>query len=377
MHWKELLHDPQLSGYGEVAPPIFQNSLFAFDSVAEFEEAMNQGSRPVYTRISNPTVQTFERKIAELEGAEAAVAFSSGNAAMAALLFSLLESGDKVVAATPVYAGTYGLLTKMLPKLGVKTELIDGKDTDALIAALPGAKILLLETPASYTFELQDLEPLTAAAREAGALSVIDNTYGAGVYLRPLEHGVDVVVHSATKYISGHSDVVAGVVAGPREVAQQVRSQGLVFLGAKLAPFEAWLLVRGLRTLELRLERHQESALKVARFLENHPKVKRVLHPGLDSFPQRDLAQKYLRGTGGIFSFEVEDGRAARKLADALELFRIGVSWGGHESLVLPLASQPRVVASYAFPEGMVRVFVGLEPADALIADLDRALAAI
>jgi len=377
MHWRELLHDPSLSEYGEVAPPIFQNSLFAFDTVAEFEAAMNQGSRPVYTRISNPTVQTFERKIAELEGAEAAVAFSSGNAAMAALLFSLLEAGDRVVAATPVYAGTYGLLTKMLPKLGVTADLIDGKDTEALIAALPGAKVLLLETPASYTFELQDLEPLTAAAREAGVLSVIDNTYGAGVYLRPLEHGVDVVVHSATKYISGHSDVVAGVVAGPREIAQQVRSQGLVFLGAKLAPFEAWLLIRGLRTLELRLARHEESTLEVARFLENHPKVKRVLHPGLNSFPQRELAKKYLRGSGGIFSFEVADGQAAKALADALELFRIGVSWGGHESLVLPLASQPRVVASYAFPEGMVRLFVGLEPAAALIADLDQALAQI
>jgi len=375
MDWQELLHDPPLSGFGEVAPPIFQNSLFAFETVAEFEEAMNRGGRPVYTRITNPTVMTLERKIAELEGAEAAVAFSSGNAAMAALLFSLLQAGDRVVAATPVYAGTYGLLTGMLPKLGVSTELIDGKDTEALLAALPGARILLLESPTSYTFELQDLEPLTAAAREAGVLSVIDNTYGAGVYLRPLEHGVDVVVHSATKYISGHSDVVAGVVAGPAEVMRQVRGQGLVFLGAKLAPFEAWLLVRGLRTLELRLARHQDSALEVARFLESHPRVRRVLHPGLESYPQRELARKYLRGTGGIFSFELADGDAARKLADGLELFRIGVSWGGHESLVLPLAAQPRVVSSYSFPEGLVRVFVGLEPAPALIADLEQALA--
>ncbi|WP_457630889.1 trans-sulfuration enzyme family protein [Oceanithermus sp.] len=377
MDWQELLHDPPLSGFGEVAPPIFQNSLFAFETVAEFEEAMNRGGRPVYTRITNPTVMTLERKIAELEGAEAAVAFSSGNAAMAALLFSLLQAGDRVVAATPVYAGTYGLLTGMLPKLGVSTELIDGKDTEALLAALPGARILLLESPTSYTFELQDLEPLTAAAREAGVLSVIDNTYGAGVYLRPLEHGVDVVVHSATKYISGHSDVVAGVVAGPAEVMRQVRGQGLVFLGAKLAPFEAWLLVRGLRTLELRLARHQDSALEVARFLESHPRVRRVLHPGLESYPQRELARKYLRGTGGIFSFELADGDAARKLADGLELFRIGVSWGGHESLVLPLAAQPRVVSSYSFPEGLVRVFVGLEPAPALIADLEQALARI
>ncbi len=374
MHWEKLLHDQALSEFGEVTPPIFQNSLFSFATVAEFEEAMNQGTRPVYTRIANPTVRVFERKVAELEGAADAVAFASGNAAMAALLFSLLEAGDRVVAATPVYAGTYGLLTRMLAKLGVRADLIDGKDTAALIAALPGAKVLLLESPTSYTFELQDLEPLTAAAREAGVLSVIDNTYGAGVYLRPLEHGVDVVVHSATKYISGHSDVVAGVVAGPTEITHQVRSQGLVFLGGKLAPLEAWLLVRGLRTLELRLDRHQQSALTVARFLEAHPKVARVIHPGLESYPQRELAEKYLRGTGGLFSLELADGAAAKRFADALELFQIGVSWGGHESLVLPLAAQPRVVASYEFPEGLVRLFVGLEPAQVLIADLERAL---
>ncbi|WP_293173690.1 aminotransferase class I/II-fold pyridoxal phosphate-dependent enzyme [Oceanithermus sp.] len=375
MPWENLLHDEPLSAFGEVTPPVFQTSLFAFPDTNAFEHAMTSGERPVYTRIANPTVRVFERKVAVLEGTEDAVAFASGNGAMAAALFSLLGAGDRVVATAPVYAGTHGLLEKLLPRFGVEVTWVDGKDTEAVIAALPGARLLLLESPTSYTFELQDLDPLTAAARAEGVLSVIDNTYGAGVYLRPAEHGVDLVVHSATKYFSGHSDVVAGVVAGPEALVRRIRSQGLVFLGAKLAPWEAWLLVRGLRTLTLRLERHQSSALEVARYLEGHPKVQRVLHPGLDTYPQRALAKKYLHGTGGLFSFEVADGRAAKRLADALEHFRIGVSWGGHESLVLPLASQPRVAEAYAFPEGLVRVFVGLEPPEVLIADLERALA--
>ncbi len=375
MDWETLLSEEPLSPFGEVTPPVFQTSLFAFPDTDTFERAMTRGEHPVYTRIANPTVRVFERKVAAIEGTEDAVAFASGNGAMSAALFSLLGAGDRVVATAPVYAGTHGLLEKLLPRFGVEVTWVDGKDTEAVIAALPGARLLLLESPTSYTFELQDLEPITAAARAEGVLSLIDNTYGAGVYLRPAEHGVDLVVHSATKYFSGHSDVVAGVVAGPKALVRQIRSQGLIFLGAKLAPWEAWLLVRGLRTLALRLERHERSALEVARYLEDHPKVRRVLHPGLDSFPQRALAKKYLRGTGGIFSFEVADGRAAKRLADALEHFRIGVSWGGHESLVLPLASQPRVAAAYAFPEGLVRVFVGLEPPEALIADLEQALA--
>ncbi len=371
-----LLHEPSLSGFGEVAPPVFQNSLFAFATSAEFEAAMKSGEKPVYTRISNPTVRAFEKKVAALEGAEDALAFASGNAAMTAVLFTFLKSGDRVVAATPVYAGTYGTLTKLLPKFGVGVDFVPGTDTAALQAALPGARMLLLESPTSYTFELQDLDPLTKSAREHGVLSVIDNTYGAGVYLRPLRFGVDLVVHSATKYFSGHSDVVAGAVTGSKNLLDEVRSLGTVFLGAKLAPWEAWLLVRGLRTLQLRLQRHEATALELARYLDSHPKVKRVLHPGLSGHPQNGLAKKYLEGTGGLFSIELKDEKAARAFSDALNLFAIGVSWGGHESLVLPLASQPRVREAYGFPPGLVRLFAGLEPAEALKQDLEQALAA-
>ena len=369
-----LLHEASLSPFGEVAPPVFQNSLFAFATTAEFEAAMEGGERPVYTRIGNPTVRVFEEKVRALEGTEDALAFASGNAAMAAVLFSLLQAGDRVVAATPVYAGTYGMLTKLLARFGVEVDFVPGSDTEALVAALPGARVLLLESPTSYTFELQDLSPLTEAARAEGVLSVIDNTYGAGIYLRPKRFGVDLVVHSATKYFSGHSDVVAGAVAGPKALLDRIRSLGTVFLGAKLAPWEAWLLVRGLRTLELRLARHQATALELARYLEAHPRVRCVLHPGLDSYPQRELAVRYLEGTGGLFAVELAGEAEARAFADALERFAIGVSWGGHESLVLPLAAQPRVRAAYGFPGGLVRLFVGLEPPEALRDDLEHAL---
>lgn len=373
----DLLHEPPLTPFGEVVPPVFQNSLFTFATTAEFEEAMRRGDRPVYTRIANPTVRAFEQKVAALEGTEDALAFASGNAAMAAALFSALEAGDRVVVATPVYAGTYGMLTKLLARFGVRADLVRGADTEALLAALPGARVLLLESPTSYTFELQDLSPLTKAAREHGVLTVIDNTYGAGVYLRPARFGVDLVVHSASKYFSGHSDVVAGAVAGPKALIERIRVLGTVFLGGKLAPWEAWLLLRGLRTLRLRLERHQATALELARFLEGHPKVRRVLHPGLASHPQHDLAGRYLEGTGGLFSIELADEKAARRFADALERFAIGVSWGGHESLVLPLAAQPRVREAYGFAPGLVRLFAGLEPVDELRQDLEQALAQV
>lgn len=370
----DLLHEPPLTPFGEVVPPVFQNSLFAFATTADFEAAMQSGDRPVYTRISNPTVRVFEEKVSALEGTEDALAFASGNAAMAAVLFSLLRSGDRVVAATPVYAGTYGLLTKLMPRFGIEVDLVPASDTVALIGALAGARMLLLESPTSYTFELLDLTPLCNAARENDVLTVLDNTYGAGVYLRPARFGVDLVVHSGTKYFSGHSDVVAGVVAGPKDLLDQVRAFGTVFLGAKLAPWEAWLLVRGLRTLELRLERHLATALELARYLERHPKVKRVLHPGLENHPQHELAKRYLDGTGGLFSLELAGEEEARAFADALERFAIGVSWGGHESLVLPLAAQPRVRAAYGFAPGLVRLFAGLEPAEALKRDLEQAL---
>ncbi len=354
--------------FGEAAPAIFQTSLFAFDTAEAFEQAVREGA-PYYTRGKNPTVRAFEAAVARLEGAEDARAFSSGMGAIAAVLFAFLLPGDRVVATAPIYAGTKSLLSGLLQEFGVATTFVPAGDTAAILEAIPGARLVLLESPASYTFELVDLEPVAEAARAAGAVTAIDATYTAGVLAHPLAHGIDLVIHSASKYFSGHSDVVAGVVAGPKALIERLK-EPYMLLGAKLAPFEAWLLVRGLRTLELRLARHRANAEAAARFLKAHPRVRRVFdatdHP---------LAEKYLTGGASMLSLELESEAAARRFVNRLRLFKVGVSWGGFESLALPLALQPRIARAYRFPPGMVRLHLGLEPTEAILADLEQALA--
>jgi len=360
------LYDEPL--FGEAAPAIFQTSLFGFDSVEDFEAAVHRGL-PYYTRGKNPTVALFEREVARLEEAEAARAFASGMGAIAAALFAFLKPGDRVVANRPVYAGAHNLLTGILKRFGVETTFVDTRDTEGILKAIPGARLLYLESPASYTFEVLDLEPIAEAAHAEGALVLIDATYTAGVLAKPLKHGADLVLHSASKYFSGHSDVVAGVAAGRAELIDAL-NEPYMLLGAKLAPFEAWLLIRGLRTLELRLARHRETAAQAAALFKNHPAVRKVYWAEDDP-----LAKKYLKHGASLVSIELEDEAAARTFADRLKHFKVGVSWGGHESLVLPLFAQPRVARAYGFPKGLVRIHFGLEPAELLLADLEAALA--
>ncbi len=368
-----LLHDEESAVFGEAAPAIYQTSLFAFDSAEAFEVAAQDTERPFYTRGTNPTVRLLERKIAALEKTEDARAFSSGMGAIAATLFAFLKPGDRVVATTPVYAGTHALLTGLLRRFGVTTEFVPATDTEAILKALPGAKLLYLESPASYTFEVVDLEPLTRAARALGIVSVIDATYTAGLLSRPHEWGVDLVVHSASKYFSGHSDTIAGVVAGSRSHLKAIR-ETYMLLGAKLAPYEAWLVVRGLRTLPLRLERHAKNAEAAAAFLAEHPAVKRVYYPTLPADPSYPLAQKYLKRGASLVGVELLDEDAARRFVNRLRTFKIGVSWGGHESLAMPLALQPRVARAYRFPGGFVRLHVGLDEVGRVLEDLEQAL---
>jgi len=353
--------------FGEAAPAIFQTSLFGFDTVEEFERALREGA-PYYTRGQNPTVARFEAEVARLEGAEAARAFSSGMGAIAAALFAFLRPGDRVVANRPVYAGSHSLLTGILQRFGVETTFVETRNTEGILRAIPGARLLYLESPASYTFEVLDLVPIAEAAHAEGALVLVDATYTAGVLARPLEAGADLVLHSASKFFSGHSDVVAGVAAGRAELVGALR-EPYMLLGAKLAPFEAWLLLRGLRTLELRLKAHRETAARAAELLKAHPAVRRVYWAEDDP-----LAEKYLKHGASLVSIELADAAAARAFADGLRHFKVGVSWGGHESLVLPLFAQPRVARAYGFPGGMVRLHFGLEPAEVLLTDLEQAL---
>lgn len=379
-----LAHD-EPADFRAVVPPIHQTSLFTFGSFEEMEKAFS-GAEPrfVYTRVGNPTTAHFEAKVAALEGGETARAFGSGMAAISSAVLSHVRAGDRIVCVNHVYPDAFKLFTRMLPNFGVEVGFVDGRDSGAVIQALPGATLLYLESPTSLTFELQDLRALTDAAKAEGVVTLLDNSWATPLYQQPLKHGIDFVVHSASKYLSGHSDVVAGIVVGSYEMIDHIDALATPLLGGKLAPLEAWLLVRGLRTLPLRLAHQGANALELAARLETHPLVQRVHHPLLPSHPQHDVARRYLSGPAALFSFEVRaSGDEIARFVNALHLFRLGVSWGGHESLVFPAVlghvqqGEPNSYVQFEVPKNLVRLSVGLEDRDELWADLEQALAMI
>jgi cystathionine beta-lyase/cystathionine gamma-synthase len=373
-----LAHDRRFAE-GAVVPPIFQTSLFTFES---YDQALRtfagEERRPVYSRVGNPTVAELEAKLAALEGAEAARGFASGMAAISGAILANVRAGERIVAVRHLYPDTYRLMEILLPRLGIRTAYVDGADPAAVAAALPGASLLYLESPTSWLFETQELARLAELARRHGALTLIDNSWATPIFQKPLRHGVDLVVHTASKYISGHSDTVAGVVAGRRELIDRLDATVVPYLGAKLSPFDAWLLIRGLRTLELRLAAHERQALAVARWLEARLEVTRVRHPALEG----RVDGLELSGSSGLFSVELREDLVIERFVDALRLFKLGVSWGGHESLVFPAEITLRQAggASSAQAFGVsprtVRLHVGLERVQDLIGDLEQALVA-
>lgn len=370
-----LAHDEPFPG-GAVVPPIYQTSLFTFDSYAEMADVFaGRSTKPIYSRGNNPTVMEFESKIAALEGAEAARGFSSGMAAISSTVLAFVGSGERIVAVRNCYGDAYRLFERLLPHLGIKVDYVDGSDPDAVKAALPGAAMLYLESPTSMMFELQELEVLTALAKAQGIVTVIDNSWATPLFQKPILHGVDIVMHSASKYLGGHSDTVAGVVAGSAEHIRRINERTYPYLGAKLSPFEAWLLLRGLRTLPLRLPHHMKSALVIAERLKGHAHVERVNHPAFSNHPGKAT----LIGYSGLFSFEVTDDIDVPAFTDALKLFRIGVSWGGHESLVVPaLASLQQTpdansIGRFGVSPRTIRLNIGLENVEDLWADVSRA----
>jgi cystathionine beta-lyase/cystathionine gamma-synthase len=374
-----VAHDDDDFPAGAVVPPIFQTSLFTFGSYDELEDAMaGRSHRPIYSRGDNPTVAVFEAKLAALEGAEGARAFASGMAAISAAVLSNLGAGERMVCVRHCYPDAYRLFTTILPRFDIRVDFVDGRDAEAVERALPGAKVLYLESPTSMVFETQDLSRLVAAARALGAISIADNSWASPIFQRPLEHGVDLVLHSASKYLGGHSDTVAGVVCGRRELIERINAGVFPLLGGKLAPFEGWLLVRGLRTLPLRLGRHHASALEIAGRLARHPRILRINHPLLG---KGDPGVATLSGASGLFSFELAGDKAAvRRFCDALRLFRLGVSWGGHESLAFPAAAglEQKAAANplraFGVAPATIRLHIGLEDPDDLWSDLSQAL---
>lgn len=361
--------------FSAVVPPIVQTSLFTFADYDEMVAAYRgEIERPIYSRGVNPTVRMFEEMVAALEGAEDALGFASGMAAISAAVLSHVAPGDRIVAVRNVYPDAFRLFGTTLPRMGVAVDYVDGRDLAAVERALPGARLLYLESPTSWQMEALDVPALAALARAEGVLSVIDNSWASPVFQNPLALGVDLVLHSASKYLGGHSDVVAGVVAGRKALVDRLRAELYPYVGGRLAPFDAWLLVRGLRTLPLRMLAHQESALEIARRLAGRPEVTAVNHPGLAPLPPG------LRGTSGLFSFVFGDGIDVRAFTNALHLFKLGVSWGGHESLVVPgevvleQKAQPNSAHAFGISPRSVRLHVGLEGTEALWADLSAAI---
>ena len=370
-------------GYrGAVTPPIYETSNFAFGSVAAMRAAgQDELANAFYTRGNNPTVEILRRKLAALEGTEDALVFGSGAAAMAAAVLACVRAGDHVVCVQKPYAWTRVLVRDWLPRFGVEVSFVDGADLAAVEAALtPRTKMIVLESPNSLTLELQDLAAISALARPRGIRTLCDNSYASPLLQRPADLGIDLVMHSATKYLNGHSDVVAGVVCGPAGMIREIFRGPYMTFGAIIGPFEAWLMLRGLRTLGVRMQRVQQSTAQVIEFLQRHPKIARVYYPGSPGDPQRELAQRQMKGGSGILSIEVaaHDLAGVERFCDSLKMFLLAVSWGGHESLAWPVAVAIRGGSAESnrtgLPWNLVRLSIGLEEPEDLIADLDQAL---
>ena len=366
---------------GAHATPIVQTSTFGYRSFARGERLFAGDEEGyLYSRVGNPTVAAFERSLADLEGAEAAVAFSSGMAAIAALAFTVLSPGRQIAYLGPLYGGSEGLFLDVLQRFGVPVRAVDADD---LARGLdPATGIVYLETPTNPTLRLHDLRAAADAAHAVGALCVADNTFSTPILTRPLEHGVDAVVHSATKYLGGHGDALGGVLAGPAELMAEIRMEGLRHLGGALGPLEAFLFIRGLKTLPLRVERHCANARRVAEALRDHPSVADVHWPGFADHPQHDLAARQMADFGGMVSLELTGGKpAAGRFLDRLTLFTQAVSLGDVESLATHPAStthqllDPELRLREGVTDGLVRLSVGIEDADDLVEDVLQALA--
>jgi cystathionine beta-lyase/cystathionine gamma-synthase len=375
---------------GSVTPPIHMTSTFELPEPGpELMDALFlRGERPphAYTRWSNPSLRTLEEKMAALEGAEAGVTFATGMAAVSGLLLTHLGAGDHVVASDVCYAATVELLGRHAGRYGIEVSLVDTSDVEAVRAALrSNTRLVYVETPANPILRLADIEALADVAHRADVPLAVDSTFATPVVQRPLSLGADLVLHSMTKYLGGHGDALGGVVLGARERMDEIRERALIHLGGAMSPFNAWLINRGLATLSLRMRRHQDSALAVAQFLERHSRIERVIYPGLESHPQRDLAKRQMSGAGGMVVARM-DMETAMEVVRRVRVFTYATSLGDYQSLLFYYpteftiddaeyleADQKKAIREWT-GDGMMRLSIGLEDPDDLVGDLDAAL---
>jgi cystathionine beta-lyase/cystathionine gamma-synthase len=365
---------------GPLATPIYQTSTF---EVTDMQEQLRlTDSDTYYTRYGNPTSTVAEKAIAELEGADAALLFSSGMAAITTSILALVKSGDHIVAQRDIYGGVIKFLSKWLPKMGIETTFVDTNDIEQHERAIrPNTKLLHIESPTNPNVRVVDLEKIAALASRRGLITTIDSTFATPINCRPAEWGIDLVLHSGTKYFGGHSDIMCGIAAGRRDLIDQIH-HARTTLGGCMDPHAVFLLLRGIKTLAVRVERQNESALRIAEFLSQHPKVARVHYPLLKQHPDYAIARKQMKGAGGVLSFEVEgSGTDACRVAEALNLFTLAPSLGGVDSLVtIPVLTShymidPELRKKMGVTEQMIRLSVGIEHVEDLIADLEKGLA--
>ena len=372
-----------LNGSRPLSVPIYQTSVFAFDDAAACARALDDPSAGfAYSRYANPTTQTLEAAAADLEGGAAALATSSGMGAINAVLLASLRPGDHVIAQRCLYGGTFSVFATLAARYNIDVSYISGRDAGEVTAALrPSSRLLFLETIANPTIAVSDLPALIAAGHEAGLTCVVDNTFATPALCRPIEHGADIVVHSATKYLGGHDDVTLGLVVSASEQAHHLLWKHTADLGVAADPFAAWLTLRGLKTLTLRMERHCATAAHLANNLDSHPGVKHVYWPGLPDHPDHAVARRILAGFGGMVAFDVAGGReAGLAFVTGLRLAALAPSLGGAETLVLHPASTSHrqmdaaSLSAAGIGEGTIRVSAGLEHPDDLWADFEQAL---
>ncbi|MEO9801939.1 MAG: PLP-dependent aspartate aminotransferase family protein [Reichenbachiella sp.] len=370
---------------GSISTPIYSASTFAFPN-AEQGAAIHEGEMPgyFYSRINNPTQEALEAALADLENGEAAIAFSSGMAAISNGLLTILKKGDHMIAPESIYASTSGLLNYLDASLGIETTFVDATQPLSYKESIkPNTKLLYLESPANPTLKLCDMEAIVDVAKNNGILTVMDNTFATPYNQRPLEYGVDAVVHSMTKYIGGHADLLAGAMVGSKELVEKCRWNTNKIFGGVPSAQTSWLAHRGIKTLALRMERHNENALAVANFLESHPKVVKVHYPGLATHAQHELARKQMKGFGGMISFEVNGADAGRKLVNSLNLCTLAVSLGDVSTIIqhsasMTHASVPSELREKAgITDGLLRLSVGIEDKNDIIEDLKTGLNAL
>lgn len=370
--------------HGAHSVPIYQTSSYSFKS-AEKAQAIFSGKEQgyVYARSppNTPTHKAFTEKISALEGAVDAIAFSSGMAAESAVALSILRSGDHLISTDVIYGGTFGLFRSVLSRLAIDVTFVDTSNIEAAKSAFrENTRMVFIESPANPTMGVSDIREICKTAKEAGAVSVVDNTFSSPYFQRPLELGADIVVESCTKYIGGHGDLLGGIAAGSSAAISRLR-RSAVALGATMGSHEAWLCLRGLKTLHLRMERHASNAMALAQFLDSHPKVERVMYPGLPEHPQHDVAKRQMSGYSGMVSFELRGGIASvRRLLDSVRLASIAVSLGSVDTLIQHPATMTHAVMPTEYriergiSDGLVRMSVGIEDEVDIIADIDQAL---